>query len=74
MSAARRWTLIIAGLLVGNVVAVAVLFGFAHGGAQSQVVPDYYRRAVDWDRDLPGERRAFWHLVAPTRGVDGGTP
>ena len=39
MSARTRWVGIIIGLLVGNVIAVAVLIALSSAASKSQVVP-----------------------------------
>ncbi len=49
MSASSRWILIIAGMLAGNAVAVAILIGVSSGEAKRRVLPDYYQRAAAWD-------------------------
>jgi len=50
---ARKWTIAIAGLLGVNVVASVVLAMTASHGS-SQVIPDYYERAVHYDDAIPG--------------------
>jgi nitrogen fixation protein FixH len=55
-SAGKRWLFVIAGMLGANVVATVVLAATAHSGA-SQVIPDYYDRAVHYDATLEIEAR-----------------
>jgi len=57
MTAATRWTLIIVGLLAGNLVAMAVLVG-ASRMSSAQVIPGYYERAVRFDDQIDEAERA----------------
>jgi hypothetical protein len=41
MSAKTKWIAAICGLLIGNVVAMAILIFVANDGDQSQVLPSY---------------------------------
>jgi len=50
MKPAARWTLWIAGLLVGNLAAVSVLITLSSGDTERRVVPNYYARALAWDQ------------------------
>jgi nitrogen fixation protein FixH len=55
MKPALRWTLAITGLLVGNLAAVGILVTLSSGDTARRVVPDYYQRAVAWDRTEAAE-------------------
>lgn len=57
MSAATKWTIAILGLLAGNVIAMVVLMTVAHSGA-SEVIPNYYDRAVQYDNELDDATRS----------------
>lgn len=64
MSAAKRWTLVIVGLLLGNILATLGLIAAAHHGA-SRVLPEYYERAVHYDDVLDREtqnRALAWRV------------
>jgi hypothetical protein len=51
MSAGLKWILAIVGLLVGNLIAMVVLVVSANGD-RVQVIPEYYDRAVHYDREI----------------------
>lgn len=66
MTAAWRWRLAIGGLLGGNIVAMIVLATVANVGS-SQVIPDYYAKAANYDHTLEEEAvsdRLGWHVDA----------
>ncbi|HEY4243240.1 MAG TPA: FixH family protein [Kofleriaceae bacterium] len=64
MTPARKWIVAITGLLGANVLAsVALAMTAAHGS--SQVIPDYYERAVHYDDAIDQaatDRRLGWHV------------
>jgi nitrogen fixation protein FixH len=71
MTARTRWVGAIVGLLVANVLAMVVLLGAAHTG-RSQVIPDYYERAVNYDDaiDQAARNRALgWQVTAAWNGI-----
>jgi len=46
-----RWPLIVIGLLLGHMAIMFVAVVLAtRDRASSAVIPDYYQKAVDWDR------------------------
>ena len=51
MTARWKWILAIAGLLAGNVIAMAALAVAANRG-KAQVIPDYYARATRYEGEL----------------------
>jgi len=51
------WPLVIVGLLVGGAGANIGLMLVATGDASFAVEPDYYRKALDWDRSMAQEAR-----------------
>jgi nitrogen fixation protein FixH len=51
MSSGMKWILAIVGLLVGNLIAMVVLVVSAKGDP-AQVIPEYYDRAVHYDREI----------------------
>lgn len=57
MSAATRWTLVIVGLLVGNVAMMGVLIA-ASTSSRPAIIPEYYDRAVAYDRELDDAERS----------------
>ena len=57
MTAAWKWLLAIAGLLVANVVGMVILAVVAHHG-RAQVIPDYYARAAHYDDELASSSRS----------------
>lgn len=64
MSAATRWILAIVGLLAANLAAMGLLLAAARSD-RARVLPDYYERAVHFDRTI--EQAAFnarlgWHV------------
>jgi nitrogen fixation protein FixH len=66
MTAGAKWIFAIVGLLVGNVLAMVLLFVAAHHGS-SQVIPSYYERAVHYDDaiDQAAHNRALgWRVDA----------
>lgn len=56
MSTGTKWILIVIGLLLGNILAMAVLIGASHHGG-SRVLPGYYKRAVHYDDQLDQAQR-----------------
>lgn len=56
MIAARRWILIVVGLLAGNVVAMVVLFTTAGPADAGRVLPAYYQRAARYEVQLTEQR------------------
>jgi nitrogen fixation protein FixH len=64
-SAAAKWTLIIVGLLVGNVLAMGALI-VAASSDRAQIIPSYYQRAVAYDDELDAaedSRRLGWQVA-----------
>lgn len=57
MKAGTRWTLIIVGLLAGNVAMVGVLI-VASATHRPEVIPAYYDRAVAYDHELDDAERS----------------
>ena len=57
MTAATKWSLAIVGLLLGNVIAMAVLAASAHH-ATAQVIPGYYEQAAHYDDALDQATRS----------------
>jgi nitrogen fixation protein FixH len=51
------WPLVVVGLLAGGVGANVGLMLVAMGDASFAVEPDYYRKALDWDRTMAQEAR-----------------
>ena len=66
MSAGTRWIAAIVGLLAANLVAMGVLMGAAQSG-RSQVIPDYYAKAVHYDDalDQAAKNRSLGWRVTP---------
>lgn len=72
MKAGARWGLFVVGLLVGNVVMVAVLI-IASSTHRPEVIPAYYDRAAAYDHELDDAERSRalgWQAVA-TLATDG---
>ena len=64
MIAARRWILIVVGLLAGNVIAMVVLFTAAGPADAGRVLPAYYERAARYDGPRAEQRasdKLRWH-------------
>jgi nitrogen fixation protein FixH len=58
-----RWSLVIGGLLAGNVVAMVILAVVAGNGG-TQVIPAYYDRAAHFDDEIArasASRALGWH-------------
>jgi len=55
----RRWIGMIAALLAGNAIAVAVLLAASSGDGDRRVLPDYYQRAAAWDQQMLAERASL---------------
>jgi hypothetical protein len=72
MSPAFKWIGAIAGLLLANVGASAVLIVESSRGA-SRVIPDYYERGVHYDDridEASRDRTLGWHVdVTPSDGA-----
>ena len=69
------WPVAIVGLLVGGAAANIGLMIVANRDATFAVEPDYYRKAVDWDRTMAQEARNVelgWRVSAQLEPVDGG--
>jgi len=70
MTAAKRWTLVIVGLLGANVLATVGLATWAARGG-SEVIPDYYETGVHYDTaiDRAAASRALgWRATANVAG------
>ena len=66
VSAGTKWIAAIIGLLGANLLAMAILIGAANAG-RSQVLPQYYERAVHYDDaiDQAARNRALgWRVTA----------
>lgn len=66
MNAGTRWVVAIVGLLAANLIAMGVLMGAARSG-HSQVIPDYYAKAVHYDDalDQAAKNRVLGWRVTP---------
>ena len=66
MSASTRWIVAITGLLVGNLLAMALLIGAARSD-QPKIIPEYYDKAVHYDDaiDQAAKNRALGWQVTP---------
>ncbi|HEX8112080.1 MAG TPA: FixH family protein [Kofleriaceae bacterium] len=63
MTPRLKWLLAIAGLLVGNVIAMVILAVVA-GNGRTQVIPAYYDRAAHFDDEIArasASRALGWH-------------
>lgn len=70
----RVWPAIIITVLLGNVTLGIVLMRVANSDPHFAIEPDYYRRAVGWDRTQAQARQNLalgWQLQ-PTLGAVGG--
>lgn len=68
---ARRWPMIIVGLLVGHVALMMAACVIATHDKSFVVVPNYYGRAVNWDREMAARRASKalgWHVVVEASG------
>ncbi len=78
MKAGAAWPLAIVGVLAVTVLANIGLFWAANEPGSAAVEPDYYRRALAWDRTQAAAARAArlgWHAEAVFGVPDGtGTP
>jgi nitrogen fixation protein FixH len=66
VTATVRWTIVIFGLLIGNLVAMAILIVSAKVSG-AQVIPEYYERAVQYDHEIDGAARSrelAWRVQA----------
>ncbi len=71
MTSATKWILAVVGLLAANLVAMGILIGAAQVG-HSQVIPDYYNRAVHYDDaiDQAAKNRALgWKVTTRFDGT-----
>lgn len=69
------WPVAIVGLLVGGVAANIGFMIVANRDATFAVEPDYYRKAVDWDRTMAQEARNVelgWQVSTQLEPIDGG--
>jgi len=69
------WPVAIVALLVGGAAANIAFMIVANRDATFAVEPDYYRKAVDWDRTMAQEARNVelgWQVSARLEPVDGG--
>jgi nitrogen fixation protein FixH len=57
MTAAWKWLIAIAGLLIANVLVMVTLAVIANRGG-AQVIPDYYARATHYDEELASAARS----------------
>ena len=68
-------TVLGASLLVGGAAANIGLMIVANRAATFAVEPDYYRKAVDWDRTMAQEARNLelgWRVSTELEPIDGG--
>lgn len=71
----RYWPVAIVGLLVSGAAANIGFMIVANRDATFAVEPDYYRKAVDWDRTMAQEARNAelgWRVSAELEAADGG--
>jgi len=69
------WPVAIVALLVGGAAANIAFMIVANRDATFAVEPDYYRKAVDWDRTMAQEARNVdlgWQVSMRLEPVDGG--
>jgi nitrogen fixation protein FixH len=69
------WPVAIVGLLVGGAGANIGFMIVANRDATFAVEPDYYRKAVEWDRTMAQEARNAelgWQVSARLEPIDGG--
>jgi nitrogen fixation protein FixH len=69
------WPVAIVGLLVGGAAANIGFMIVANRDATFAVEPDYYRKAVDWDRTMAQEARNVelgWQVSTQLEPIDGG--
>ena len=70
----RYWPVAIVGLLVSGAAANIGFMVVASRDATFAVEPDYYRKAVDWDRAMAQEARNVelgWRVSAQLEAGDG---
>ena len=70
MNPTTKWILAIVGLLAGNMVAMGVLIAASHDGG-SQVIPQYYEKAVHYDDQIDQAKRNAklgWTIAAEAQG------
>ena len=76
MNRGTFWIALVVALLLGNATAVGVLLAKS-GDPSDRVLPNYYRRAIDWDRTVEALRASDalgWTVgsrlvaIAPDRG------
>jgi len=69
------WPVVIVSLLVGGAAANIGFMIVANRDATFAVEPDYYRKAVEWDRTMAQEARNVelgWRVSAQLEPIDGG--
>ena len=69
------WPVAIVSLLVGGAAANIGFMIVANRDATFAVEPDYYRKAVDWDRTMAQEARNLemgWRVSTELEPIDGG--
>ncbi|MDX2130534.1 MAG: FixH family protein [Planctomycetota bacterium] len=72
----QGWPIAIVGLLLGNMAIVGVTVYFAARTRTSDVVPDYYAKALHWDdtaRQHAANRALGWTLDVSFASVDDAT-
>ena len=70
MSPTTKWIVAIVGLLAGNMIAMGVLIAASHNGG-SQVIPQYYEKAVHYDDQIDQAKRnerIGWTIGAAVQG------
>ncbi len=53
-----RWPMIVIGLLLGHICIMVVAVTIATRVRPDSIVPDYYQKSVNWDRNHPNTRAA----------------
>ena len=71
MNATVRWTLMIVGFLVANVLAMGYLV-LASSTSRADVIPDYYTKAANFDREIDqaAKNHALGWRVEARRGLE----
>lgn len=51
-----KWPRIIGAILASNLLGVGALIYFAHAGSSHSVEPNYYKKAIAWDKEMAQQR------------------
>jgi nitrogen fixation protein FixH len=69
-----KWPLIVVGLLLGHISIMVTAVVLATSDKSFAVLPDYYQKAVNWDRsqaDLRASEKLGWQVIlVPSPEVD----